>query len=428
VKWSERNLGLNYRIAAQSIGEPATQMTLNTFHYAGVSSKNVTLGVPRLKEIINVAKNIKTPRLEIFLQKEFSKSMDQAKKIHSMIEHTTLGKLAASTEICYDPDPNNCMNDDDQNIMRSYLDMEEDDFSRYSPWVLRIKLNFQKKIDKGLRMNQIAASIMDQFQGDVKCWHSDDNAPVLLILARIVGDGKGDEDEEVSMEEDVFLRKIEHNMLNEITLCGVENITRVFISENKYTSVNSEGLIKADKSEYILETDGTNLRVVLSHHGVDPVRTYSNFAVEIMAVLGIEATRAALLKETRKVIEFDGSYVNYRHLALLVDIMTQRGSIMAITRHGINRTEAGALARASFEETVELLIDAAGAAELDDCKGVSESVMLGQLAPIGTGSFGVVLDEEALKNAPIQTDPLLMGAGGLNYAGAMTPMQTVLPL
>jgi hypothetical protein len=92
--------------------------------------------------------------------------------------------------------------------------------------------------------------------------------------------------------------------------------------------------------------------------------------------------------------------------------------------HGINRIEAGALARASFEETVELLIDAAGAAELDDCKGVSESVMLGQLAPIGTGSFGVVLDEEALKNAPIQTDPLLMGAGGLNYAVAMTPMQT----
>jgi DNA-directed RNA polymerase II subunit RPB1 len=344
-------------IAAQSIGEPATQMTLNTFHYAGVSSKNVTLGVPRLKEIINVAKNLKTPRLEIFLAPEYRTSMEMAKKIHSSIEHTTLGKLASSTEICYDPDPVNSVNEDDREIMQMYQDMEEDDFSKYSPWVLRIKLNLQKKLDKGLEMDAISARIVEQFQGDVKCWHSDDNAKELLILARIKTGGKADEDEdEIQIEEDVFLRKIEHNMLNEITLCGVENITRVFISENKFTSVNEEGLIKADHPEYFLETDGTNLRVVLSHHGVDPVRTYSNFAVEINSVLGIEATRAALLKETRKVIEFDGSYVNYRHLALLVDIMTQRGNIMAITRHGINRTEVGALARASFEETVELLV------------------------------------------------------------------------
>lgn len=427
MKWWERIICLfnHISIAAQSIGEPATQMTLNTFHYAGVSSKNVTLGVPRLKEIINVAKNIKTPRLEIYLTKEFNSSMEQAKKIHSMIEHTTLGKLAAQTEICYDPDPRNSNNPEDANVMANYLDMgDDDDFTKYSPWVLRIKLSLQKKLDRGLTMESIAERITDQFGGDIKTWNSDDNQEVLLLLCRIVSDGKDDEDDP-NQEEDMFLRKIEHNMLNEITLCGVENINRVFISEHKSTNINDEGLIRADSSEYFLETDGTNLRVVLSHHGVDPVRTYSNFGVEINNVLGIEACRAAILKETRKVIEFDGSYVNYRHLALLVDIMTQRGSIMAITRHGINRSEAGALARASFEETVELLIEAAGAAELDDCKGVSENIMLGQLAPIGTGGFGVVLDEEALKNAPIQADALLLGSGGINYAGAMTPMQTV---
>ena len=390
-------------IAAQSIGEPATQMTLNTFHYAGVSSKNVTLGVPRLKEIINVAKNIKTPRLEIYLEPEYRSSMEMAKKIHSSIEHTTLGKLASSTMICYDPDPLNSVNELDQEIMQMYAEMEDDDFTRYSPWVLRITLSLQKKLDKGLDMDAIAAKIVEQFQGDVKCWHSDDNAETLLILARIVQDSK-DEELDSLIEEDVFLRKIEHNMLEEITLCGVQGISRVFISENKFTSVDAQGLIRPENPEYFLETDGTNLRVVLSHHGVDPVRTYSNFAVEIMDVLGIEATRQALLKETRKVIEFDGSYVNYRHLALLVDIMTQRGSIMAITRHGINRTEVGCLARASFEETVELLVDAAGAAELDDCKGVSENIMLGQLAPLGTGDFGLVLDEVALLNAPLQPD------------------------
>lgn len=390
-------------IAAQSIGEPATQMTLNTFHYAGVSSKNVTLGVPRLKEIINVAKNIKTPRLEIYLEAEYRHTMEGAKKIHSSIEHTTLRKLASSTEICYDPDPTSSINEYDRAIMQGYLDMEEDDYTRYSPWVLRIELNLQKKLDKGLAMDAISAKIVEEFLGDVKCWHSDDNADKLMILARIVKDGKSDEDD-IGIEEDVFLRKIEQTMLNQITLCGIVGISRVFISENKYTNVDSSGLIRAENPEYFLETDGTNLRVVLSHPGVDAVRTYSNFACEIMEVLGIEATRAALLKELRKVIEFDGSYVNYRHLALLVDIMTQRGDIMAITRHGINRTQVGALARASFEETVELLVDAAGAAEVDDCKGVSENVMLGQLAPIGTGDFGVVLDENALLMAHIQPD------------------------
>ncbi|KAI8912631.1 DNA-directed RNA polymerase II largest subunit [Gorgonomyces haynaldii] len=409
-------------IAAQSIGEPATQMTLNTFHYAGVSSKNVTLGVPRLKEIINVATNIKTPRLEIYLSQEYRRSMEMAKKIHSSIEHTTLRKLAAETEIVYDPNPLEAQNAEDREIMQMYQDMEDDDYSKYSPWVLRIKLNLQKKLDKGLEMDAIAAKIMEQFQGDIKCWHSDDNAEELLILARIVIDSK-DDDDDLPVEEDIFLRKIENNMLNEITLCGIENISRVFISENKYVSVDEKGLIRPENPEYFLETDGTNLRAVLSHHGVDYVRTYSNFGNEILSVLGIEAGRAALLKELRKVIEFDGSYVNYRHLALLADTMTHRGALMAITRHGINRTEAGALARASFEETVELLVDAAGAAEVDDCRGVSESIMLGQLAPVGTGDFGVVLDEDALLKAPVQPD-FGMYQTQNQFAGFMSPAHT----
>eukprot|EP00842_Homolaphlyctis_polyrhiza_P004411 jgi/Hompol1/4971/HPOL_004068-RA len=418
-------------IAAQSIGEPATQMTLNTFHYAGVSSKNVTLGVPRLKEIINVAKNIKTPRLEIYLDTEHRYSLDMAKRIHSVIEHTTLRKLTESTEIWYDPSPLESANEVDREIMQIYADMEDDDMSKYSPWVLRIKLSFQKKLDKGLAMETIAARIMEPFDNDLKVWHSDDNAEELLILVRIVSD-KTEESapgEDDKLEEDVFLRRIEHNLLNDISLCGVDKIQRVFISDAKYTSISMTGVIQSPDSnkEFFLETDGTNLAKVLSHYGVDPVRTYSNFGPEIMEVLGIEAARAALLKETRKVIEFDGSYVNYRHLALLVDIMTQQGEIMAISRHGINRTEAGALARASFEETVELLLEAAGLGELDDCKGISENIMLGQLAPLGTGEFGVLLDEDALLNAPIQPDSMMHQTRDLMdgiESGYMTPAHT----
>ena len=413
-------------IAAQSIGEPATQMTLNTFHYAGVSSKNVTLGVPRLKELMNVAKNIKTPRLEIYLEPEYRRSMDMARKIYASIEHTTLKKLAAVTEIVYDPDPVNSIIEEDREIMQMYAEMEEDDMSRYSPWVLRILLNFQKKMAKQIPMESICSKIMEEFQGDLKCWHSDDNAENLIILVRIVAEDKDDMDIENRIEEDIFLRRIEHNILNDIVLCGIKGISRVFISEAKLTGIDPvTDVLRAENPEYFLETDGTNLVEILSHLGVDSYRTYSNCSSEIYSVLGIEAARAALLKEMRKVIEFDGSYVNYRHLALLIDIMTTRGYLMAISRHGINRTEVGALARSSFEETVELLLEAAGSGEVDNCRGVSESVMLGQVPHLGTGGFGVLLDEEALLKAPLsQVFEQQQGVMFMDRSFAMTPAHT----
>ncbi|OUM60212.1 hypothetical protein PIROE2DRAFT_46464, partial [Piromyces sp. E2] len=161
--------------------------------------------------------------------------------------------------------------------------------------------------------------------------------------------------------------------------------------DKKKSIINEKGEYENSGHEWVLETDGNNLKSVFSVDGVDFTRVYSNSPVEIMEVLGVEATRLALLKELRNVIEFDGSYVNYRHIALLCDVMTQGGHIMAITRHGINRTSAGALAKCSFEETVEILVEAAGVGETDDCKGVSACIMLGKLAPLGTGDFGVML-------------------------------------
>lgn len=137
-------------IFLKSIGEPATQMTLNTFHLAGVG-KNVTLGVPRLKEIINVAKNLKTPQLICYLTSEYRGSVEQAKKVQTTLEHTTLARLTASTEIWYDADPLNSVIEEDRDIYQAYFEMEEgEDISRYSPWVLRIQLDFRRKLDKGL--------------------------------------------------------------------------------------------------------------------------------------------------------------------------------------------------------------------------------------------------------------------------------------
>ena len=150
-------------------------------------------------------------------------------------------------------------------------------------------------------------------------------------------------------------------MLNSVSLRGVAGIKRVFLTQDTI-NITEDGSIRVEKGkEWVLETDGVNLKTVMCIDGVDFKRTYSNSCVEIFNVLGIEAARAAIMKELRGVIEFDGSYVNYRHLALLCDLMTQRGTLMAITRHGINRTDTGALMRCSFEETVETLMEAVAA-------------------------------------------------------------------
>lgn len=173
--------------------------------------------------------------------------------------------------------------------------------------------------------------------------------------------------------------------------------------------------------------DGTNLMAVLGVDFVDPQRTISNDIVEVFETLGIEGVRGALLSELRNVISFDGSYVNYRHLACLVDVMTMQGHLMAIDRHGINRVDSGPLLRASFEETVDMLMDAAMYAEEEVLKGVTENIMLGQLARVGTGCIDLLLDEEKVVREAIEVvvddfavdgDSGGLSAGGL---GSATP-------
>ena len=407
-------------LAAQSIGEPATQMTLNTFHYAGVSSKNVTLGVPRLKEILNVARNIKTPSLTIYLAPEVALNTELAKEVQSAVEHTTLRTVTKATEIFYDPDPRETVIDEDRDFVEAFFAIPDENVEntvdRQSPWLFRLELDRAKMLDKRLTMADVAGKISETFSNDMFIIWSEDNADKLIIRCRILRDEKQMQDEEFMAEEDVFLRNLENHMLDSISLRGIPGISRVFMMEGRRTYEQEDGSYGIRK-EWQLETDGIHLAQALTVENVDPVRTYSNSFVEVLQVMGIEATRAALLKELRAVIEFDGSKVNYRHLALLADVMTSRGHLMAITRHGINRADTGALMRASFEETVEILMDAAAAGELDDCRGVSENIMLGQLAPLGTGEFDTLLDEKMLSQ--ISVDHFQLGFG----ESSTTPMR-----
>ncbi|KAJ6573844.1 DNA-directed RNA polymerase II, subunit 1 [Mycena vulgaris] len=367
-------------LAAQSIGEPATQMTLNTFHYAGVSSKNVTLGVPRLKEIINVATNIKTPSLTVYLHPEISVDSSRAQLVAHELEYTSLRTVTSAVEIWYDPDPSSTLIEEDAGFVEDFFAIPDEDVESklhlQSPWLLRLELNRQKMVGK-LTMHYVASRIAESFKTDLFVIWSEDNSDKLIIRCRV-------------------------------SLRGVKDIRKVYLLQHDKTVTEEDGSIKVrKKEEWVLETDGINLKTVMCIEA----------CVEIFNVLGIEAARAAILKELRGVIEFDGSYVNYRHLALLCDLMTHRGTLMAITRHGINRSDTGALMRCSFEETVEILMEAAAVGEKDDCHGVAENVMFGQMAPMGTGAFEVALDIDMLKDAivdhrlPASFSPLAVNGG-----------------
>jgi len=426
-------------LAAQSIGEPATQMTLNTFHYAGVSSKNVTLGVPRLKEIINVATNIKTPSLTVYLDPEISRSSALAKKtVQQELAYTSLRTVTAAVEIWYDPDPSSTIIEDDSVFVESFFAIPDEEIESklhlQSPWLLRLELDRAKMIDRKLTMQYVAGRIAESFKTDLFVIWSEDNSEKLIIRCRVLG--SPDKVEDLSMEEDIFLRSLENTMLNSVSLRGVKGIKRVFLMEQDKITISSEGsIVSGQEKEWVLETDGVNLKTVMCIDGVDFKRTYSNSCIEVFNVLGIEAARAAIMKELRGVIEFDGSYVNFRHLALLCDLMTHRGTLMAITRHGINRADTGALMRCSFEETVEILMEAAAVGEKDDCHGIAENVMFGQMAPMGTGSFEVALDIDMLKDAivdhrlPVQSMLAAQIDGGMTPGQvAMTPYDTNSPV
>ena len=181
-------------LAAQSIGEPATQMTLNTFHFAGVSSKNVTLGVPRLKEILNVAKNIKTPSMTVYQEQDKVGNQESAKILRSAVEHTTLRSVTETTEIYYDPDIQSTVIEADRDMVESYFILpggDVEDQYRQSRWLLRIVLGRRALLDKGLTVQDVAAKIKESYTKDLAVLFSDDNADEQIVRIRMMQDTKG---------------------------------------------------------------------------------------------------------------------------------------------------------------------------------------------------------------------------------------------
>ncbi|KAF2859324.1 putative DNA-dependent RNA polymerase II largest subunit [Piedraia hortae CBS 480.64] len=424
-------------LAAQSIGEPATQMTLNTFHLAGVTAKTTTKGVPRLKEILNVANDLKTPQMKVYQVEKYRLNQDKCKELRSNIEHTNLRGVTDFTEIYYDPDIQSTVIEADKDMVESYFVIPEEDMEpveSQSKWLLRFVLGRRQLLDKGLTVSEVGRAIKANYQGHLAVIFSDDNADEHVIRCRTIKRGRGIKDDDDVLEDetpDETLKRLEQNMLENVKLRGVKSVRRAFVSSEITMRVREDGAIVKSKNdplckEWYLDTDGVNLKQTLAIDGVDPYRTTCNHFGQIMSVFGIEATRAALMRELSAVLTGDGAYVNHRHMAILCDVMCARGTLMAVTRHGINRADTGALMRCSFEETVEILFDAAGTGELDDCRGVSENVILGQLAPSGTGDFDVLLDTEMLKTVvSVNQRPMTTGAA---LEGSMTPYNIGSPL
>ena len=409
-----------------------------------MSAKNVTLGVPRLKEIINVAKTPKTPGLTVYLAEEFSGDRQVAELVVSMLEFTVLKDIVKRTEIWYDPDIKNSVVPQDREFVKDYYDFAEkteDDINRMSSWVLRMELDKDVVFVKKIQMNEIVKEVESEYGTDLNVEVSDDNAEELVVRIRIVNDvpynpnsgavdeaGNPIEEVEVGQEDDVFLKRLEKSLLGSLKLRGVDHVKKVFMRGGAKRTVWDDDKGFTTRNEWVLETDGTNLMGVLGVDYIDPARTISNDIVEVFVSLGIEGVRGALLSELRNVISFDGSYVNYRHLASLVDVMTMQGHLMAIDRHGINRVDTGPLLRASFEETVDMLMDAALYAEEEILKGVTENIMLGQLPRVGTGDMELLLDEDKVVREAVEVvvddlsgDHLGMIGSSSGTAGAATP-------
>ena len=389
-------------LAAQSIGEPTTQLTLNTFHSAGTAKANATSGVPRLDELLSASANPKRPSNTVYLTQTVATTDKNNEAIRMMkkIQRTTLRDVTKSVKIYYDPYPlpERTTAEEDRELLQLYREFTvEGEENCSSPWIMRIEID---DTELGSRMDMAGEDVMDltkiqsKLMSDnnlkiVRCHHS--NTADSKLIMRLSFDA-------AIIKNPLSLRFLEDKVLD-TTLTEVDGIGRVFLRSVKNELVyDSEigGYKLLD--QFVLDVEGTNLHSLLVFPGVDGTRTFSNDIHEIQAVFGIEAARLALYEEINEV--FSSEKVNYHHLSVLVDTMTFSGQIVPVNRFGMKRNETGVLAKSSFEETSKIMFDAAVWGDRDPMKGVSANIMFGQKPPCGTGFVDILVDETRLPEGP----------------------------
>ncbi|MBZ3936021.1 DNA-directed RNA polymerase subunit A' [Methanimicrococcus blatticola] len=328
-------------VAAQSIGEPGTQMTMRTFHYAGVAEINVTLGLPRLIEIVDARKIPSTPTMTIYLKNDsglvdedgkadYAFDRDKAQSVAWDIEATKIDHIASVTT--------------DLAQMKIVINVNEKAMNKRHMVFMEIAEKFKEKIPDA--MVEVSE---ENFQIDLT--PKDQRYRDLLQLTK---------------------------KINDITLKGIEDIKRVVLRKG------------SDTEEYVLYTEGSALKDIISIPGVDMTRTTTNNVSEIFSVFGIEAARNSIITEATNTLREQGLNVDIRHIMLVADLMTSDGEVKQIGRHGISGEKASVFARAAFEVTVNHLLDAGMRGNVDELQGVTENVIVGQPIKMGTGDIRLI--------------------------------------
>lgn len=322
-------------IAAQSIGEPGTQMTMRTFHYAGVAEINVTLGLPRLIEIMDARKSPSTPTMTIYLEGECASNRDRARDVSWQIEATRLNEFG--------------------DVATDLVQM-----------MVTVKINREVCEKRKITVEEIIERAPDKIRHrhhyrDFES-ESDIDNELLIFYPK-----------DRESYQNLFQLA---NHVRDVIVQGIDDIERV--------------VVRKEGGEYILYTEGSNLKDVFNVDGVDKNRTRTNNIAEISEVLGIEAGRNAIIDEALSTLREQGIDVDVRHIMLVADMMCMDGEVKQIGRHGIAGEKESVLSRAAFEVTVNHLLDAAVANEEDILQGVTENVIVGQPIQLGTGDVKLI--------------------------------------
>ena len=385
-------------VGASSIGEPTTQMTLNTFHYSGVASKDVTLGMPRLKELIDAVPSIRTPSMTIRFPAYATSNKEWVSRFAASLECVRLSQVVDDMVILQEPSYRRVSQPevypDDAFAVYCHSELHPGTSGATTPEsdsILRYSLNKVKLQKHRLLPMHVARAIQNYLGDKVEVVYADALFTEWFLRLRFKGLLRSSEELYA-----VAIKEVHDHMMECLTVHGNESISRVILHEERQSTVNPLTGEVVMSQQWIVDTQGSCLQEVLNMKGVDFRRCVSNDVNEVTEVLGIEAGSQMLKMEITSVLSFDGTYVNEHNIKLLVDTMTHEGTLQPMTRHGITKVNGGTFQRASFEETMEVFLEAAAFASTDGVTGVTENIMLGKLAPVGTAAFDLVCPASAL--------------------------------
>ncbi len=392
-------------VAAQSIGEPTSQLTMNTKHAAGKAGVS---GVSRIKEIMSYSKNIKSPQMTIYFEDKYSNKND-ANLISSYLKHLTIRELISSAEILYSMDNKDSLsklleNDNVSNPFFVNNDTQSATNIKSLPFVIRLTMNLEKMMEKETTLLDIKTKFVTYWYKNfsniknVKKSHKD----ILINVDKLAVLSNNDNIIHIRFRLNDFNYSLLTNFLNiildVITLKGIDNIDNVNQSQERRVTFNEEGDTAIEK-EYIALTEGINLEGLKMLKGINHSRTKINDIHTVYVNYGIEAARNVIIYELLTTYEANGAGINHAHMSLLVDMMTYSGEVISIDRHGMNKVDNDPISKASFEKTMEHFINAAIFCETDKMTSVSSRIALGRVINGGTGSFDLILDTEKLKNS-----------------------------